>query len=151
MATRNDKAQEAHDRLVAEIEKIETSDDWKAALDVASKFHQYSFNNQILIDVQAADRGFEPTHVMPYGNKAGTSGWKSVGRQVRKGEKGLGIFAPVRRKTEDEDGESRYVVVGFRVAHVFDISQTDGEPLPPPAPDICKRIESLPLLNVARE
>jgi antirestriction protein ArdC len=91
---------------------------------------------------------------MPYGNKAGTSGWKSVGRQVRKGEKGLGIFAPIRRKTEDDDGNGKYVVVGFRVAHVFDVSQTDGEPLPEmPAPEFLEgdALDVAPLVDYAAE
>ncbi len=66
---------------------------------------------------------------------AGT--WKSVGRQVRKGEHGIAILAPIVRRLriddEGEDGSERVLVAhptAFRLARVFDIAQTDGEPLP---------------------
>ena len=54
--------------------------------------------------------------------------------QVRKGEKGIAVLAPCRYRTktdaDDEEAERAEVVRGFRVVHVFDVSQTDGEPLP---------------------
>jgi antirestriction protein ArdC len=56
-----------------------------------------------------------------------------MGRQVRKGERGIVILAPVIRRRENEDselGEKERAVVAFRHAYVFDIAQTDGEPLP---------------------
>lgn len=123
--TITDKAKAAHDRLGAEVERLETSDDWQNALAVAARFHDYSFGNSILIASQAADRGFEATRV------AGYRAWQALGRQVRKGEKGLTILAPNRRKIEDDEtGETRYVVTGFRATTVFDVSQTDGDPVP---------------------
>src|SRR5205085_8231318 len=54
-------------------------------------------------------------------------------RQVRKGEKGLAIFVPYKRTETDPDtGEPVDVVTGFGVAHVWDVTQTDGDPLPAP-------------------
>ncbi len=65
---------------------------------------------------------------------AGFNRWKSLGRFVKKGEKGISIFAPCRYKTkvETDAGEEKTVqqIRGFRVVHVFDISQTEGEELP---------------------
>jgi antirestriction protein ArdC len=73
---------------------------------------------------------------------AGYQTWREVGRQVRKGETGIAILAPVtRRRDPDADDptdatrESR-VLRGFRVTHVFDVSQTDGEPLPEVNPEL---------------
>jgi hypothetical protein len=57
---------------------------------------------------------------------AGYRTWQSFDRQVRKGEHGLKIFAPMGKKDDDDN----YHVYGFRVVSVFDVSQTDGEPLP---------------------
>src|SRR4051794_29869203 len=62
---------------------------WKAMLDVAARFHTYSLNNQMLIAIQAHLQGFTVTRV------AGFNTWKSLGRSVRKGAKGLAILAPV--------------------------------------------------------
>ena len=93
-------------------------------LSVMSRFHRYSFGNLMLILAQQETA----TYV------AGFRKWQELGRHVRKDEKGIGIFAPCRykRKSKDESGDEREVqdVRGFRVVHVFDISQTDGEELP---------------------
>lgn len=93
-------------------------------LQVVSKFHRYSFNNHLMIFMQRPDA----TVV------AGFNRWKSLGRFVKKGEKGIAIFAPCKYKTvvEDQAGEetSLLQVGGFRVVYVFDISQTEGEDLP---------------------
>jgi len=70
----------------------------------------------------------DATHV------AGYRKWLELGRHVKKGEKGIAILAPLsyRRKTENDDGEeiTLHHVTGFRVVHVFDVSQTEGQPLP---------------------
>ncbi len=97
-------------------------------LDVLGRFHHYSFGNALLIAFQKP----ESTHV------AGFHAWKKLGRQVKKGEKGIAILAPLvyRCKVEDQDdGRSSEPVKvkalrGFRVVYVFDVSQTDGKPLP---------------------
>ena len=64
---------------------------------------------------------------------AGYRAWQRLGRQVRRGEKAIAILAPCvhRTKVEDQDGDERELrsLRGFRVAYVFDVSQTDGEPL----------------------
>lgn len=63
---------------------------------------------------------------------AGFSNWLKLGRYVRKGEKGIAILAPMFFKDEHPttDGEAEAQRIWFRVVHVFDISQTDGTPLP---------------------
>lgn len=93
-------------------------------LSVMSRFHRYSWGNILLISSQRPDA----THV------AGFQAWLKMRRYVRKGEKGIVILAPMigRKHPADdelaEDEGSR--LYGFRAAHVFDVSQTDGEPLP---------------------
>lgn len=110
-------------RLADRIEQFTTTDGWMSWLAVAARFRTYSLNNQLLIAMQRPDA----TYV------AGYRTWQSFGRQVKKGEKGIRIFAPViqRRTAEvaDEPGTTR-PVIGFRAVTVFDIAQTDGEPLP---------------------
>lgn len=102
------------------------SDQLRAFLAAMARFHKYSFQNVMLILSQRPDA----THV------AGFHTWRSLGRAVRKGEKGIAIFAPMMLKAKAEDpsraapGEEPEKVLRFRVVHVFDISQTDGEPLP---------------------
>jgi antirestriction protein ArdC len=87
-------------------------------------FRNYSMGNQILIYTQ------RPAATMVKGFK----GWNQYGRYVRKGEKGLMILAPLVGKTKpreselEESSESR--IFGFRATFVFDVSQTDGQPLP---------------------
>lgn len=89
-------------------------------LEVLSRFHRYSFNNAILIATQCPDA----THV------AGFHTWKQFGRSVLKGEKGIGIIAPMvyRKKAERDDDED--MIRGFKVVHVFDVSQTEGDEMP---------------------
>jgi antirestriction protein ArdC len=93
-------------------------------LSVMSRFHRYSFGNLMLILAQREDA----TYV------AGFRKWQQLGRNVRKGEKGIGIIAPCRykRKADDQGAEEQDVqdIRGFRVVHVFDLSQTEGEELP---------------------
>src|SRR5438105_5292083 len=99
------------------------SDAWSRMLEQAARFHDYSLGNLLLIAFQRPDA----TRV------AGFQTWKSMGRYVRKGEKGIAILAPMTyRRTETDDEGTEQTVVGlrgFRVVHVFDVSQTDGEPL----------------------
>src|SRR6266853_6218270 len=109
-------------RLMEALERGQ-SDALKTYLSAMSRFHRYSWGNVLLICSQRPDA----TYV------AGFHAWLKMRRYVRKGEKGIVILAPmVGRKKSDgeltEDEQTR--VFGFRAAHVFDISQTDGEPLP---------------------
>ena len=93
-------------------------------LTVMARFHKYSFHNSLMIALQNAQASLV----------AGFRKWHQLGRHVRKGEKGIAIFAPItcRRKTQnDEDGEVAVATLrGFRIVHVFDISQTEGDDLP---------------------
>ncbi|MEM7734908.1 MAG: DUF6782 family putative metallopeptidase, partial [Deinococcota bacterium] len=118
---RTNKAAEV---LAENVQRLTNSDDFKAALKFRKSFMtDYTFRNIWLIWCQCP----EATVV------AGYKKWLEVGRQVRKGEKGLRITAPLIRKNNDSETE----VFGFRGASVFDISQTDGESLPSlPAPQI---------------
>ncbi|MDC0936282.1 ArdC family protein [Pirellulales bacterium] len=91
------------------------------------KFHNYSFNNVLLIAHQRPDAA----HV------AGFTTWKKLGRYVNKGEKGIRILAPLVYKAKDgaaadsaENEDSARRLRGFRVVRVFDVSQTSGKPLP---------------------
>lgn len=109
-------------RLMDALERGQ-SEALKLYLAVMSRFHRYSWGNILLIYSQRPDA----SHV------AGFHAWLKLRRFVRKGEKGIVILAPMvgRKKSGDdlaEDAETR--LFGFRAAHVFDVSQTDGEPLP---------------------
>ena len=125
MSDPSDRTAELVERLHAQVAALITSDDWQAWLAVAARFHRYSFNNLMLIFSQNPDA----THV------AGYRRWQNLGRNVRRGERGIRILAPCtqrRTTTDDETGESRTrtFVRGFRVASVFDVAQTEGDPLP---------------------
>ena len=101
------------------------SETLKQFLDTVARFHRYSLNNAILIAAQQPDA----TRV------AGFHAWKNFGRCVKKGEHGIAIFAPMsRRKDHDEretaTKEREKSLFGFRIAYVFDVSQTEGDPLP---------------------
>ena len=127
---RDDAVDRLHQQLQDSLQELVTSEDWQRALAVAARFHDYSFANTHLIWAQSLARGFTPSRV------AGYRAWQDLGRHVRKGERGLQILAPVIRKVspenvkEEEEEEEEKRVVGFRVVHVFDIAQTNGEPLP---------------------
>jgi hypothetical protein len=112
------------------IEQLEAghSDALTAYLNAMSRFHNYSFGNILEIAWQRPDA----TRV------AGLYAWNQMGRKVKKGEKGIRILAPiigVRRKKNEEaekdpTKQNTAVLVGFRSAYVFDVSQTDGADLP---------------------
>jgi len=113
------------ERLSEGIASLTSSDKWQEWLDVQSRFHQYSFNNTLLIQLQSP----EATRV------AGFNAWRKLERFVRKGEKGIWILAPMTHRVADDnddenDGSSRRILSGFRPVPVFDIAQTDGETLP---------------------
>lgn len=117
---------EAHGMIATAVEQITTSADWIAHLRFAARFHKYSFNNVLLMSAQADVRGMEPLSRV-----AGFKAWLELGRSVRKGEKGLKIYAPIIVKIkEGEQGFPGTKVAGFRLATVFDAQQTDGDPLP---------------------
>src|SRR6266446_241270 len=118
MSTR-EEASEARERLAEAVEKLADSDTFAAWLRARGAFHDYSFNNTLLIVSQRPDA----TQV------AGYKTWQKLGRQVRKGEHGIRILAPCVVKRETDSGEETRSMF-FRTVSVFDVSQTDGEPLP---------------------
>src|ERR1700720_866338 len=97
------------------------SDQLTALLKTMARFPKYSWHNVCLIASQC------PTAT----GVAGFQTWRTMGRFVRKGEKGIAIMAPIigRREAESE-GDNARAVRGFRAAYVFE--QTDGDPLPTP-------------------
>jgi len=119
-------------RLKEGVDEIQESDNFREFLLTMSKFHDYSIGNLILITMQRPDA----TRV------AGFRTWQELGRWVKKGEKGIAILAPclppksarVTEREDEEPGEEERVTeirpLYFKVVHVFDISQTDGKPLP---------------------
>jgi antirestriction protein ArdC len=126
MTTTDTKAltEQLHGDLAEQVEQLVTSEAWVRWLGTAARFHRYSFNNTMLILMQRPDA----TRV------AGYRVWQEMGRQVRKGERSIRIFAPSTRTVVDEadDGSEhkRRVVIGWRLVPVFDIAQTDGDDLP---------------------
>lgn len=119
------RAAQLHQDLQAKLSTLVEGDDWADFLRCASRFHSYSASNVLLILGQCP----EATRV------AGFKAWQKLGRQVRYGQKSIKILAPARYKITDEaTGEDRYALRGFTVAHVFDVSQTDGQELPDVAP-----------------
>jgi antirestriction protein ArdC len=99
---------------------IQDSENFRRWLDVSARFHTYSLGNQLLIAMQRPDA----TYV------AGFHAWLKLGRHVLKGEKGIKIMVPLARKVTNDEGDEERRVTGFGTGHVFDVSQTEGEPLP---------------------
>jgi antirestriction protein ArdC len=97
-----------------------SSDGWRRFAETRATFHRYSFGNCMLI-----------AHQMPAATQvAGFKSWQELGRQVRKGERSIRILAPMSVKERDTAGdETGERITFFRAVPVFDVSQTDGEPL----------------------
>src|SRR5688572_9336608 len=119
---KRDEAQKLTETAIGELEqalKQGHSETLRRFLQVMSRFPQYSLRNCLLILKQKPDA----QHV------AGFRRWLEVGRYVRKGEKGIGILAPLayRDKTEAEESSEATgcTIRGFKVVHVFDVSQTE--------------------------
>ncbi len=136
-----EKVAEITDKLESGIKELFSSEKFKSYLNTMSKFHNYSFNNTLLIAMQKPDATLV----------AGFNAWKNnFGRNVNKGEKGIQIFAPAPYKIKkeeikrdpdtdlpilDKDGkpiveEVERVIPNFKVVSVFDVSQTNGKELP---------------------
>ena len=141
-ATLDEKVEAFHAELEQQIADLADDENWQRYLDTMSQFHRYSLYNQLLIAVQRPDA----TRV------AGYRKWEELGRHVMKGEKGISIFAPklVRMAVEDANGKpvigddgkplKQSRCVGFTTATVFDVSQTDGDPLP----DLDRELSEVP-------
>jgi antirestriction protein ArdC len=147
---RQDRLSDIHAQLLEQVQRLSSSEQWRAMLTVATRFHTYSPNNVLLISAQRPDA----TRV------AGYRAWTALGRQVRKGEHGIAILAPMLRRTDPEvrdtqtpraeqtsgdGGPTPRVLAGFRVTHVFDISQTDGPDLPGVGPALLEGASPLGL------
>ena len=133
-----DRMKEITDKLETGIMDLFESDRFQAYLDTMARFHNYSFNNTILIAMQGGQL------------VAGYNKWRDeFHRNVKKGEKGIKIFAPAPYKVKkevpkrdeqgqpvkDKDGntvteQKEIQVPAFKIVSVFDVSQTEGEPLP---------------------
>lgn len=135
--TKEEKRKQQIEELKKQLEEgvaaVYDSEEWKKYLAFAAKFYHYSWRNCLLIKAQnpAASR------------VAGYRAWqKNFKRQVKKGEKAIHILAPCvcTVKEEDKDGNEteRTFTKGFRTAYVFDISQTDGEPVP----EFCRELNT---------
>jgi antirestriction protein ArdC len=116
-------ARRAEQRQLVEqaCRELLSSEGWRRFAETRAAFHRYSFGNCMLIAMQ------RPDAVQVAGFKA----WQSLGRQVRKGERAIRILAPMTIKERDQAGdESGECFTIFRAVPVFDVSQTDGAPLP---------------------
>ena len=98
------------------------SEAFKNFLDTCARFYNYSPTYQFLIYTANPQATFV----------AGYRAWNKFNRYVRKGEQGIPILAPCIYKTDPDRDDSPRELRGFRVVYVFDITQTDGEPLPDP-------------------
>ena len=152
------KVAQAQERLASEVAKLQSGADWKNYLAFQARLHHYSPNNVLLIAAQHALAYEERRVASPEASYvAGFNTWRSLGRFVDKGQHGYAVLAPcsydrqmavdaagnARRVGPDEPpragetSERRRVLVGFRVAYVFDVSQTSGAPIPePPRPSL---------------
>lgn len=128
-AERTERRREDRERLERAVGELLTSDGWKRWLRARALLHGYSAHNTLLIAQQAYERGIDPTHV------AGFKTWLRLNRCVRRGERGLRVWAPMRIKERDEHGqETGEHRTRFRTTAVFDVSQTDPLPDSDPVP-----------------
>ena len=139
--TEKQRVQELTDKLEQGLQELFNSDSYRNYLATMSKFHNYSFNNTLLIAMQKPDATLV----------AGYKAWqKNFERHVNKGEKAIRILAPAPYKIKEErdkidpvtqellldkDGnpqkeEVEITIPAFRAVSVFDVSQTDGKPIP---------------------
>jgi len=127
-AEREAKVAEAAKILADAVAALMTADGWQAMIEARLWLRKYSFQNLMLIMMQCPGA----TDVRPYGARVNPSpnSWKAVGRYAISGPgSAIRIFAPMFRKNSEGEQE----LYGFKLVPVFDVSQTDGEPLPPAA------------------
>ena len=125
------KTKELFDKIVNGVNNIISSGEFERFLKFSKNFHQYSFNNIVLIYSQMK----EATQV------AGFKKWQSMGRKLKKGVHGIQIIYPIKRKytkiiegqdslLDDNNKEQEVEYMTYRYTYVYDISQTVGKPLP---------------------
>lgn len=133
---KENKTKELFNKIVEGVHSIVNSGEYEKFLKFSKNFHNYSFNNVLLIFSQME----EATQV------AGFAKWKSMGRNLKKGAKGIQIIYPIKRSytkkklegqdslldSEDKDTkqEEKIEYLTYRYTYVYDISQTYGKPLP---------------------
>ncbi len=139
---------EVEEKLIRDAGTLLNDESFKRALSLRAHNYNYSFLNAILI---LSQRPFATT-------VAGFHRWKDLGRTVRSGESGIAILAPIRKKEvkkvkklnedgiEEEVEVTEEVLMGFKLAQVFDLSQTDGKPISTP-----EKVEDEPLLKLPAE
>ncbi len=137
------KAEEAVQRIVRAFEDANSLPKPLAKIFIRRKdsphCRKWSWGNQLLVVLNG------------YSDARGFQQWKEVGRNVKKGEKAFQILGPVTKKWRNEEtGEEKAIVIGYRSLPVFGLEQTEGRPLPIGDPDIERWVKSLPLLAVAR-
>lgn len=109
------KIRDYQKKLIDGVKTILDSKSFKEVMEFSTRFRKYSFNNTILIWTQ-----------YPQASRvAGIKTWNEMGRHVRRGEKGIAIYAPLIKKEEEDER-----LIGFRAVYVWDAEQTEGEPLP---------------------
>jgi antirestriction protein ArdC len=134
------KVKEGYEMMVKGVSEFLNSNKWKEFLKFQSHFYNYSFGNTVMIFMQKENA----TYV------AGFKTWNKLGRYIKKGEKAIKILAPVKVKVKEEkknkeneekkgreEQKERYVLKGFKVVNVFDISQTEGKDVP----EICRELK----------
>jgi len=142
------KKKELIEKIKAGVSAIKESENFLRWLKLQARFPKYSFGNTILIWLQKP----EATKV------AGFKTWQQMGRKIKKGERGIAIFAPIIVKELKDDSENEKVdelifgeepekegeaLMGFKVTHVWDISQTVGQALPQICSDLSGKVEEI--------
>ncbi len=125
---RRERIRQAHEQLTESVARLMTADGWRAAMERRAWLRRYSLSNVMMILHQCPGA----TDVRPLRQ------WNAAGRHVRKGEHAIKIWAPSIRKpdpaSQPDDTEpgdtAETITVRFILVNVFDVSQTDGAPLP---------------------
>lgn len=129
---RRETLESMHSLLAERVGSLDSVQAWGEWLGFANSFHRYSFNNTVLIWAQHPQASLV----------AGYRAWQARGRQVRRGEKAIKVFGPITRREPKLDAHGHPVlgldskpvlevrIVGVKPVSVFDVSQTDGDPIP---------------------
>lgn len=135
MKKKDNKTKELYQKVVTGIENIISSGEYEKFLRFSRNFHNYSFNNWILIFSQMENAS----------KVAGFKKWESLGRKIKKGSKGIMIMYPMKQTytkkikgqeslisetDEDSVSDEKIEFLTYRPTYVYDVSQTTGKPLP---------------------
>jgi len=151
---REEQAKEMQAKLEEAVASLDSEERWEEFLTVIANFGaKYSVNNQMLIWIECSRRGIEPKFVQSFG------AWKDAGHPVRKGEKGIPIWAPAKRRLSKDEADKREAetgkkiartadgrsvdkfLAGFTVTYVWDVSQVnESEAFQVPAPTTVTRL-----------